>query len=344
MGVLDLFRRAPDVETRETASYADEVVRLLQSRAGPSVLAGELHTLALEAAAGTVGRAFAAATLEGGIGPELEPHLELIGRSFVRRGESLLVPRRGATFSPASSWTVRGRGGPWSYEVTVADPDGTLTWDLPARRVLHFRTAAARSTPWRGRSALDVADTGARLIGYLEGALADEAGGPRGQIVPVPVNPDDDALSDIKEAIRTLAGRVFLAESQRTGWGDADARYVSQDWRPQRLGADPPEGLVKLFVEHRRAVLAACGVPPEILGGSDSAGRREAWRIFVYGTLAPFGYTVEREVAEKRFGTVRIKWDRLRASDISGRSRAYAGLVAAGMTRARAETLVGFEG
>ena len=99
-------------ETRD-ASYTDELVRLLQSQAGATALASELHTLALEAAAGTVGRAFAAATVEGGIGPEIEPHLESIGRAFVRRGESLLVPRRGGRFSLAASWNVRGFGGPW---------------------------------------------------------------------------------------------------------------------------------------------------------------------------------------------------------------------------------------
>ena len=330
-------------ETRSD-SYTDELVRALQSRAGVATLADELHTLSLEASAGTVGRGFAAATVGGGAGPELEPHLEAIGRAFVRRGESVLVPRRGGFFALASHWTVEGRSRPWTYEVTISEPDGQITFRLPERRVLHFRTNVARAAPWRGRGPLEVATAGGKLMANLEAALADETGGPRGSILPVPTNPDEATMGTIRNTIRDLAGRVFIAESQRTNWNDADARQVTGDWTAHRLGANPPEALVRLMVEHRRAVLAAAGVPPEILGGSDSAGRREAFRIFAWGTLAPLGYIVSREIDGKLGISAPLKWDRLRASDVTGRARAYKGLVEAGMNRARAETLVGFEG
>ena len=328
-------------EKRDQA-YSDEVVRLLLTRAQASLVADALQTLALEAAAGTVGRAFAAARAVGGIGPEIETNLEHVGRSFIRRGESMFVSLDGMLY-PAANWTVLGRGSQWSYEVSASFPDGQRTFNLAASRVLHFRAAAARTSPWRGRGPMDVAGTGAALMGNLEAALANEAGGPHGTILPVPVNPEDDQMEEIKEAISSLAGRVFMGESQRTGWGDGDHRQVSQDWKPQRLGASPPAPLVELMVEHRRSVFASCGVPAELLGGGEAGAAREGWRRFLHGTLAPYGYIVERECAEKGFD-VQIQWDRLRASDLTGRSRSYKQLVEAGMDAGRAGSLAGFDG
>ena len=137
--------------------------------------------------------------------------------------------------------------------------------------MLHFRQGASRNDPWRGRGPLDVAGTGARLIANLEASLSNEAGGPHGNILPVPTNPTETELANVKMAIRDLLGRVFIPETQVTGWGNADSRQVTQDWQPKRLGANPPEALVTLYVEHRNAVLGACGVPPEVLSGSNNA-------------------------------------------------------------------------
>ena len=204
-------------ETRSD-SYTDELVRALQSRAGVATLADELHTLSLEASAGTVGRGFAAATVGGGAGPELEPHLEAIGRAFVRRGESVLVPRRGGFFALASHWTVEGRSRPWTYEVTISEPDGQITFRLPERRVLHFRTNVARAAPWRGRGPLEVATAGGKLMANLEAALADETGGPRGSILPVPTNPDEATMARSGTRFGTWpAGCSSRKASGRTG-------------------------------------------------------------------------------------------------------------------------------
>ena len=68
-----------------------------------------------------------------------------------------------------------------------------------------------------------------------------------GQSLPVAVNPSEDGNGDtnldpIRDAIRDLAGRVFLTESQRSGWGDPSSGASGRDdWEPRRLGANPPE-------------------------------------------------------------------------------------------------------
>ena len=144
-----------------------------------------------------------------------------------------------------------------------------------------------------------------------------------------------------------LNGRGLLVESQAERWGAGGGESTfsaRNDWMSQRLGANPPDSLVNLLVEHRRSVLAACGVPVEVLGGGDGSARREAWRGFVYGTLAPLGTIVEREVRRALGIDIRLRWDSLRASDITGRARAFKSLVEAGMDAGRAEALVGFDG
>lgn len=336
------WRRQAEPETRGSVAYGDEVVRLLLQRAGATAVADVLQSLALEAAAGMVGRAFAAATVDGPLGPELEPHLEFIGRSFIRRGESILLGSL-AGFERAAEWDVYG-GVPWRYQITVSRPDEQRTFNLDGSRVLHFRTAEARSTPWKGRGPLQVGDSGAALISGLEAALANEANGPHGSIIPIPVSPTEAEMGDIRDNIRDLAGRTMLVESQRSGWGDGEAGASSSgDWAVRRIGANPPSGLVELFVQHRRGVLGACGVPIEILEPGQGTSRREAYRQFMHGVLTPYGAIMEREVRAKLDTDIRIRWDRLRAADVAGRARAYQSLTGAGMDAGRAEKLVGFD-
>lgn len=322
--------------------YGDSITAAIMAQAVG--VANAEHTLALEASAGHVGRAFAAAHIDGGMGAMLEPHLEHIGRSFIRSGESLLVPNRVRFERPASFYVYGDED--WKYEVTLPRPESTETKKHDAKDVLHFRVAESNSQPWKGRGPLQVGGTGAKLIARLESSLATEAKKRVGALIPVPVNPTDAEFDAVKSDFNAMHGNNLFVESMRTGWGDADQRGVSSrgDWEPNAVGPRPDANMVTLLVEHRRAVLAACGVPPEILGGAEGAGRREAFRQFVYGTLLPLGIIVEREVRHKYGETIRISWDRLRAGDVAGRARAYNSLTgeAGAMDPAKAEALVGF--
>ena len=91
------------------------------------------------------------------------------------------------------------------------------------------------------------------------------------------------------------------------------------------------------------AVLAACGVPPELVQGrGDGTARREAWRQFLHGTLQGTADVVGAELAEKLETPVTLSFDRLFASDIQGRGRAYQSMTAGGMEPERAARLAGF--
>ena len=89
-------------------------------------------------------------------------------------------------------------------------------------------------------------------------------------------------------------------------------------------------------------ILAACGVPPEMLRQSDGTGRREAWRQFLFGSVAPVALGVAADLADKLdIPDLAFNHDRMSASDISGRARAFQSLVKGGMDVAKAAALAG---
>ena len=176
-----------------------------------------------------------------------------------------------------------------------------------------------------------------RLHGALEDALADESGGTRGHVLPVPQGPDPDADDDdtadpnaqLRADVRTLRGRTALVETTAAGWGEGQGAAPRADWKPQRIGAAPPAPLVDLRDGSARAVLAACGVPPTLFGtGGDAAGAREAWRMFLHGSLQPVADLLAAELAVKlEAPDLALSFSGLFASDLQGRARAYRAMV-----------------
>ena len=73
--------------------------------------------------------------------------------------------------------------------------------------------------------------------------------------------------------------------------------------------------------------------------------RRESWRTFLHGTLQGAADVVATELSEKLEVPVKLNFNRLFASDIQGRARAFASLVGKGgkgLDTERAATLAGF--
>ena len=102
--------------------------------------------------------------------------------------------------------------------------------------------------------------------------------------------------AELKADLTALRGRVALPESTSGGWGDRGAAPM-RDWRVERLGADPPEALVKLREDIERAVLAACGVPAGIVSTiSDGTHARESFRQFVALTIKPLSLKVAENI------------------------------------------------
>ena len=76
-------------------------------------------------------------------------------------------------------------------------------------------------------------------------------------------------------------------------------------------------------------------------GGSQAASVREAWRLALFGVLSPLGKLVESEMKAKLDDDVSLTWTELRASDLSGRARAFQSMVGGGMPVDQAVAVAG---
>ena len=324
------FRNRP--ETR--ASLTDAVVQAILSSASGEVQEG--LTGAVEIASGFWQRSFSSAQIKGSdlIAEALQPHLGYIGRSLVEHGEAIFYPdfADGLTLLPASSATVTGGPEPstWMYELTLSGPTSVKTRRrLTADSVLHLYYIRGSRNPWKGISPLAGAATTRRLLDNLERRLAQEVGGAVGSLIPVP---NVEVSGQLQTDIRALKGQTTLVQSTSAGWDAGQTGAPPADFPVRRIGADPPATLPELRRDAERSVLAACGVPTDVLNGGDAAGQREGYRRFLHSTIQPVCDGVAAQVSAF-FGTpIRFDLSKMFAGDLSGRARAFQSMVNGGKT------------
>ena len=273
----------------------------------------------------------------------------MIGRALVKDGELCLLievdARRGVLISPASGWDVYGPYDRrlWRYRLTLQGPDkdSTRKQNFEASAVIHARYAANYGNPFKGISPLTHASLTGTLQRNIEQRLKEEFQGPVGAIIPVPDSIEN--LEGLSGDVKNLRGRTALVETTAGGWGDGSQDSPQFDFRPNRIGAQPPEATVSLRENVYDSILAACGVPPGLVHAStDGTAKREAWRQFLHGTIAPVARTLEQELSEKLELPVTLDFENLFASDIQGRARSYKSLVDGGMPPAMAAEICGF--
>ena len=331
------------------ASYTDGVVAALLARAS-GTHADVTATAAVEAAAGALSRAFASAEITPdtpatrGLTPDV---LADIGRALIVPGEIVLilaVAEGRVRLLPVASFDVTGAADSttWRYRCDLAGPSGSTTIARPADGVIHCRYSTDPARPWVGVGPLARARLSGRLSAELEAALGDEAAGARGYLLPVPSDGQDSSVSDLRRDIGSLGGKTALVETVAAGWGDGRIAAPRGDYEPKRIGASPPASLATLRSDAARAVLSACGVPVELVTPGDGTGQREAWRRFLHGCVQPLASCVATELAAKLdTPSLAFSFDRLFASDLSGRARAFQSMVGGGMAVDQAAALAG---
>ena len=330
-------------ETRADQDYTDVVVRSLIAAATGDVAAG--LTAGVEIASGQWGRAFSSAEITpGGIMADIfKPHLGLIGRELVKNGQAvfeLSVEGERVSLIPASTVSVTGGPDPstWRYELTLAGPSGSVTRHLPADRVLHLFYAKSAAKPWRGISPIEASGTTKKLLDNLEKRLAQETGEAVGHLLPVP---NVESTGQLQDDIRGLKGQVTLVETTAEAWGAGTTGSPRKDYGLTRVGADPPDALRGLRREAEQSILAACGVPVSVLGGGQGTASREAYRQFLHLTIAPVALALSGQVEDVTGLPFALSFDRLMASDLSGRARAMQSMVNGGLAVERAAGLAG---
>ena len=326
------------------APYSDAVIAaIIRKQGGLASDIGPEELAASETAAALAERCFLVADVTGDRGA-LGPWLGVIGRALVETGESVfevLVDRGRVTLQPAADYEVLGSPRSWSYRLTFAGPGGSSE-DVyrPAAAVFHPRMGASPQRPWEGRGAVERARGTADLSAAVEAALIDDAGIGEARIAPWP---GDSAERD--EYADALAGGGIVAVESASGplGGGNEGQEPASRWRPQRVGAEAPAGLVALRSQVEGSMLASLGVPPGLFAsGGTSGAAREALRLYLHGTLQALAEAVLMEGRDKLFAPgLSIGFGRLFASDLSGRARAFQSLVTAGMDPSKAASLAG---
>lgn len=334
-------------EVRQSGGdFSDAVVRLIEAQAAGQA-ADASTTAAVEAAAGLLSRAFmgaevdAPAWVQDVVSPSV---LGQIGRDLVRRGDSLHVIRtaRGGMpiLIPCSSWHWEGSHDPatWMVRATAYGPSTSTTWRLPADAVVFVKWGSNPGQPYIGTAPIDWASTTARLHAASEKSLADEAGGPVAQILPMPMgpegeggdegDPENDPMALLRQDIAAAKGKAILVETTAGGHGEGRVAAPQKDWVANRLGPAPPDGLIDLADKAFSRVLAATGTPPSLFNDADGTSQREAIRRWHLGTVLPLARLLQDELARKLAGPVRLVFDGY-PKDMVSRAQVFARLIAA---------------
>ena len=354
----------PTPEKREAQPFTDAIVAAIAAQAGGE--SGDPKALAsLEVAAGLWARAFAGAEVMASpaIVEAVTPQFRAtLARSLIRRGEGVYAIDVDAdgrlVLVPAGSWDVRGGHdeSAWWYRCDLFGPSGNVTRFLPAVAVIHVRYAVDPARPWHGVNPLQWARTTGTLAANLESRLAQETGGPVGNLIPAPTEgmdatDDSDPLADLKSDLAGLKGGTALAPSMTQGYGQGGAAAPSTDWQARRIGANPPSVLQALRSDVGQAIMAACGIPPAFASDrSESNTLREAWRLFVVSSVQPVAMLAAAELSRKLAVPVGFDFDTLRANDemsraraIGSRAQAFDRLVKAGASFESAARAVGLD-
>ena len=261
-------------------------------------------TAAVECAAGALSRAFASAEVSGpawakrAISPAF---LGAVGRELVRSGQSLAVIDVSAlgelALLPASSWDFQGEGtrpDGWTVQAVVNGPSEAVTLYRPWPAVVFVSWGYLTGRPFAGRGPLDWAHTSARLQAEVERSLADEAGGPVANLLTVPQDGGDgteaDPLAELKSDIRAARGRALLLETTSGGYGEGRSAAPLRDWKPERLGPEPPASMDSVMGRAFVEVLGACGCPAGLfVERADGTAQRESYRRFFSLTVRAAG-------------------------------------------------------
>ena len=340
-------------ETRQAVGgYTEAVSTLIYAQAVGSAQNAS-NTAALESVAGMLSRTFASAEVQAA--PEIvravSPRcLGQIGRDLVRVGESLHVIRHMGgrlMLVPASTWYWEGGADPatWTCTATCYGPSGSSTWRVPQSSVVFTTWGSPTARPYHGLGPTAWAAETARLSANAERALADEAGGPVAQLLPVPQDGGDDSDTDplaaLKADISKAKGGALLVETTSGGWQEGRASAPQSDWKSARLGPMPPGEMVKLAESAFGRVLAACGASPALFDDSDGTSKREAYRQWTLGVVRPFGRLLAVELTDKLGSPVALKFDNY-GTDMVSRAQVFSKLIAAeGMSKEMALAVSG---
>lgn len=268
----------------------------------------------------------------------------IIGRELFMEGDIVIdidVDKNRVVLTPALTADITGNYKNWMYRLELPGPTVNSKVNRSADSVIHLTYGSRARNPWQGTGPVQAAEATGSLAANLEQRLAQEAGGPVGNLIPTPDGAGTNA--GLQSDIKNLDGRTVLVPSTRGGWDAGEGAYQRDDWQPRRLGLNVPMPTVQLRSEVVSIIVASTGIPAQLVDpSSESSAIREGWRTLLHGTISPIATMVAEELAYKLdTPDLTITFDKLFASDVQGRARAFQSLRAAEMEVAKAERLSG---
>ena len=227
--------------------------------------------------------------------------------------------------------------GRWRYRLTLPGPGSSITRNADADRVLHARIGCDPRRPWKGCSPLANAAATRGALERIERSLSEEHDGPVGSVIGVP---DPETQTETANEIGQLKGRTILTEASELDL-PGEGQQGRNNWKPNRIGPTPAAGTIQGREAVERSLLAACGVPTELVLSSSAGEGREAWRRFLWATIAPAAAVVSAELTRIGLDGA-IDFSQLNASDLAGRARAFGQLRKAELPEAEARRICGF--
>ena len=325
LGVSDGPTSAP-VETRGAGDYTDQILSSAYAAA-----TGRIHaaaTAGVQAAAGIVARALAAAKVLGDDGA-VDPHLlENIGTDLIRSGRFLgrLTVGPGGRVrilrACAAPSVTYGTSDPdsWVYWLQESGPSEARTVRAVASEVVNVRINADSNRPWEGIAPLARAVASGQLAARLAASLGDEADVVVSRIIPIAQGSGENAANLLSKVITSaLPGRLAFPETQIAGAGSGRSSAPLRDFGSTRTGWESPISGPQLYAHLFSEVCEVCGVPGAIVNpASAGPAAREAWRRLTVGTVEPYARLLESELSRVLERPVTITLRRLGGVDAAG--------------------------
>ena len=188
-----------------------------------------------------------------------------------------------------------------------------------------------------GRSPID--SEAGRALAALETAMKREAALSHGQFMVIPQAGESDTQQAVTAGLAAMAGKTGVLDVDLSQWQDSS---MGRAFAFQRLGFSYPAGTDMVYGRLCEEVSRACGIPPALVGRSDGSALREGFRLLLHTLIAPLGQRIVEELSAKLDAPLEVDFAQLHAADVTGRARAFKGLIESGLSEAQAAQIVGF--
>lgn len=337
MGLMNMFRRKPPMETR--AAQPGYTAALMAAReawiSGGSGLAELTSAVQASVSLWESGLSLADVT-----GTDLldRRSMAICARALALRGECLFLIRD--RLIPATDWDLSTRyGQPRAYRLSLPEIGGGRSETVLAPEVLHFRIGCDAITPWAGSAPLARAKLSASLLDEITMALRDVfRDAPIGsQIIPVPEGSAED-MDVMRSSFRGNRGASLVIEG--TAQATAAGMNPNIGQSPDQLSPHLDKTLAdKLLIQAKGEIYNVFGILPGLTNPATTGPLvREAQRHLAQLVLQPIVNLMAEEATEKMGAPVAIDVVRpMQAYDHGGKARAVATMLQAMATAKEAD-------